>query len=113
MNVAELLEKVSNQTVLPFSEVIETIDGHYDFSPSAFKNGEVFNEEGVNNGSCKVYSFAKMHQLNEKDTLYLFGEHYQKVLETPEEADHQNIRNFMKSGWGGIVFEKTALTVKK
>ncbi|HSD13154.1 MAG TPA: HopJ type III effector protein [Flavobacterium sp.] len=112
MNVTELLEKVSSHAVLPFSEVIETIDAHYDFVPSAFKNGETFNEEGVNNGSCKVYSFAKMNQLKEAETLFLFGEHYQKVLETPEETDHQNIRNFMKFGWSGIVFEKTALTAK-
>jgi HopJ type III effector protein len=32
------------------------------------------------------------------------------VLENPEATNHQNIRNFMKTGWAGISFEGTALT---
>ena len=51
-----------------------------------------------------------MHQLSEKETLFLFGEHYQKVLETPSDTDHQNIRNFINFGWNGIAFEKEALS---
>lgn len=109
MTVEVLIYKVKQSEILSFAEVIATIDANYSFTPSFFKNGDVVNEENQNNGSCKVFSFAKMHQLSEKETLFLFGEHYQKVLQTPSDADHQNIRNFMKFGWNGIVFEKEAL----
>lgn len=110
MTIAELITKVKQSEVIPFAEVIETIDANYSFTPTFFKNGDVVNEENQNNGSCKVFSFAKMHQLTKEETLFLFGEHYQKVLETPNDSDHQNIRNFMNFGWDGIVFEKEALS---
>ena len=110
MTVEALINKVKQSEILSFAEVIATIDTNYSFTSSFFKNGDVVNEENQNNGSCKVFSFAKMHQLSEKETLFLFGEHYQKVLETPSDTDHQNIRNFMNFGWNGIVFEKEALS---
>lgn len=110
MTVEALINKVKQSEILSFAEVIATIDANYSFTPSFFKNGDVVNEENQNNGSCKVFSFAKMHQLSVKETLFLFGEHYQKVLQTPSDADHQNIRNFLKFGWNGISFEKEALS---
>ena len=110
MTVEALITKVKQSEILSFAEVIATIDANYSFTPSFFKNGDVVNEENQNNGSCKVFSFAKMHKLSEKETLFLFGEHYQKVLQTPSDADHQNIRNFMNFGWNGITFEKEALS---
>jgi len=110
MTVTILINKVKQSEMVSFAEVIETIDSNYSFTPSSFKNGEVVNDENQNNGSCKVFSFAKIHQLTKEETLFLFGEHYQKVLETPTDADHQNIRNFMNFGWDGIAFEKEALS---
>ena len=110
MTVEVLIYKVKQSEILSFAEVIATIDANYSFTPSFFKNGDIVNEENQNNGSCKVFSFAKMHKLSEKETLFLFGEHYQKVLETPSDTDHQNIRNFMNFGWNGIAFEKEALS---
>ncbi|NHN28112.1 HopJ type III effector protein [Flavobacterium jejuense] len=109
MTILALINKVKQSESIVFSEVIETIDANYTFVPTYFKNGEVVNEANENNGSCKVFSFAKMHNLNAKETVFLFGEHYQKVVETPNEKDHQNIRNFLKFGWEGVVFEKEAL----
>lgn len=78
---------------------------NYNFSPTAFRNGETYNEENQNNGSCKIFSFAKKMNLNKEQTLHLFGDFYRKdVLENPENTDHQNIRNFIKFGWEGISF---------
>jgi len=40
----------------------------------------------------------------------------QKLLRTRPllfPGDHQNIRNFIKTGWGGIIFEGNALMLKK
>ena len=43
-----------------------------------------------------------LNKLDQEDTLTLFAEHYQSVLATPDGNDHQNIRNFMQTGWAGI-----------
>ncbi|WP_319800101.1 HopJ type III effector protein [Flavobacterium sp. N2270] len=113
MTILELINKVKKAEIINFSEVINTIDNAFEFTPTKFKNGDFVNEANTNNGSCKVFSFAKLHQLDATVTLFLFGEHYQKVLQTPNEEDHQNIRNFMKFGWEGIHFEANALSEKK
>lgn len=109
--ISALLDKLK-AGLLSFKDVIEFIERHYQHTPTAFKNGEAFNEATQNQGSAKVFSFAKLNNLNEDDTLYLFAEHYKAVLATPEGTDHQNIRQFMKHGLGGIAFEGQALTVK-
>ena len=109
-----LLEQLkSNPETIQFKEVISYIDEHYDFTPTAFKNGNTINEAGQNNGSCKVFSFAKLQGLSKDQTLPLFGEFYREdVLKNPEGTDHQNIRNFMEYGWEGISFEGEALKQK-
>ena len=99
---------------ISFNDTIAVIDANYDFIPSAFRNGELQNEAGQNNGSCKVFSFARLHHLTPQQTLHCFGSYYRDdVLKHPQGSDHQNIRNFIKTGWDGIVFEGNALTPKK
>lgn len=105
------LKKTPNSIV--FSETIETIDNNYNFTPTTFTNGNVKNEAGQNNGSCKVFAFAKLENLTKEETLFCSGEHYQKVLDTPSEDNHQNIRNFMEFGFSGLQFNGEALTLKK
>ncbi len=97
---------------LTFKEVIEFIETYYQHQPTAFKNGEAYNEATQNQGSAKVFSFAKLNDLSREDTLYLFAEHYHSVLNTPNGTDHQNIRQFMAHGWAGVVFESEALVSK-
>lgn len=104
--------QTSPQTI-NFKDVIAYIDQHYHFTPTRFTNGKKVNKAGENNGSCKVFSFAKLKGLNEEETLALFGDFYRTdVLENPDGTDHENIRNFMQSGWGGIAFEGEALAEK-
>jgi hypothetical protein len=93
-------------------EVIAFIEAHYQHTPTAFKNGTAHNEATQNQGSAKVFAFAQLNKLNKEDTLYLFAEHYQSVLATPDGTDHQNIRQFMINGWQGIAFEGQALSPK-
>ncbi|MDR6158158.1 MULTISPECIES: HopJ type III effector protein [Chryseobacterium] len=98
---------------IQFKDVIAFIDEHYDFTPTKFTNGNTVNDAGQNNGSCKIFSFAKLNDLSKEETLNLFGEFYREdVLKNPEGSDHQNIRNFMKSGWDGVSFEGKALSRK-
>lgn len=109
-----LLEQLKRQPeTIQFADVMIYIDEHYYFTPTAFKNGNMVNEAHQNNGSCKIFSFAKLHSLNEQETLILFGDFYRKdVLENPNGEDHQNIRNFIKFGWEGVHFEGNALEKK-
>ncbi|KUJ52512.1 HopJ type III effector protein [Chryseobacterium sp. JAH] len=107
----EQLEKSAGE--IQFNDVIAFIDEHYDFTPTKFTNGSTVNEAGQNNGSCKVFSFAKLNDLPKEDTLALFGAFYREdVLKSPEGTDHQNIRNFIEYGWDGVSFEGNALKRK-
>lgn len=107
----EQLEKSAEE--IQFNDVIAFIDAHYDFTPTKFTNGNTVNEAGQNNGSCKVFSFAKLNDLPKEDTLALFGAFYREdVLKNPEGMDHQNIRNFIEYGWDGVSFEGNALRRK-
>jgi hypothetical protein len=106
-----LIKKLKDNS-LTFKEVIEFIETDYQHQATAFKNGETYNEATQNQGSARVFAFSQLNNLNEKDTLYLFAEHYQSVLNNPNGTDHQNIRQFITHGWPGIVFEGQALLAK-
>lgn len=98
---------------ISFDDTIAVIDAHYDFTPTAFRNGGFENVAGQNNGSCKVFSFARLLRLTPQQTLHCFGSYYRNdVLNHPAGSDHQNIRNFIRTGWEGIVFQGDALTPK-
>jgi hypothetical protein len=109
--LSALLTKLKRNTAT-FNDVIEFIQTYYQYQPTAFNNGEAYNEATQNQGSAKVFAFAQLNKLSAVDTLYLFAEHYQAVLANPDAADHQNIRQFMANGWAGITFEGEALTEK-
>jgi hypothetical protein len=109
--LSTLLTALKEGTV-KFNEVIEFIASHYEHQPTAFKNGDIYNDATQNQGSARVFAFAQINNLSAADALYLFAEHYSAVLATPEGSDHQNIRQFMAHGWPGIVFEGEALMPK-
>ncbi len=97
-----------------FSETISIIDAHYDYVQVTFRNGDLNNSAGENVGSCKIFSFAKLHDLSKQQTLACFGKYYREdVLQNPDKDSHQNIRNFMRAGWQDIYFESDALILKK
>lgn len=112
--LADFLEQVKNSPdTLEFNTLMELIESHYDFTPTAFKNGDLTNQADENQGSCKLFSFAKLNDLDQEQTLACFGTYYREdVLKNPDADNHQNIRNFMQSGWAGIEFESQALTEK-
>ncbi len=111
MTLSAFLENLkSNPFKVSFSETIAVIDANYQFTPTAFSNGNQINNAGENNGSCKIFAFAKLNRLTELQTLSCFGSYYyDDVLQNPTGTDHQNIRNFMEFGWDGIRFENEAL----
>lgn len=95
---------------IQFSEAIEAIDAHFDFTPVAFKCGEQHNAAGTNIGSCKILSFAHMMNLPESIAVHLFGDYFREdVVKHPDGTDHPNIREFMRVGWKGVQFSAPAL----
>lgn len=111
MNTAELLNK-SKGSELQFQEVLAHIADQYIYSASAFQNGALKNSKEENQGSAKVFYFAKLNNLSQEETLGLFAEHYQNVLDNPAGEGHQNIRQFMSNGWDGVSFEEEVLVEK-
>jgi nitroreductase len=96
-----------------FDNTMAIIDANYDFTPTAFTNGDTVNEAGQNNGSCKILAFGQLNGLSVDETLACFGKFYRDdVLGNPDGEDHQNIRNFIKSGWEGVSFSGQALSAK-
>ena len=105
----------NNPETIEFQDIIKVIDNSYKYLPTRFINGpsddNVINEAGENEGSCKIFSFAKINKLNEEQTLNCFGEYYRSdVLKNPDASDHANIRTFIKYGWKHVNFDKHALT---
>lgn len=114
MTIAAFLEKLTQTPeAINFVETTAVIEANYDFTPTAFENGLQHNAAGDNSGSCKLFAFAEIQNLSEAATLACFGVYYfEDVLKNPNGTDHQNIRNFMKTGWDGIAFYGSALVLK-
>ena len=114
LNSETLLAKLKDSPQqVQFKDVISVIETEYDFTPTDFSNGQQANAKNENNGSCKIFSFAALNQLTQEETLQLFGDFYRvDVLQNPTANDHQNIRQFMISGWKGITFQSPALVKK-
>jgi hypothetical protein len=115
MSLEKFIQKVSQGELISFNETIIVITENYHYQPTEFSNGlnddVIINPAGNNEGSCKIFAFAKLHQLDQQQTLALFGDYYRlDVLGNVNGKDHQNIRNFMKYGWDGICFKGQALT---
>jgi len=108
------IEQVKSGEPIDFPDTIAMISATYDYSPTRFSNGVgediLINEPGTNEGSCKIFSFARLQGLNEPETLALFGGYFRDVLDHPDGKDHQNIRHFIRHGWMGIHFDGVALS---
>lgn len=107
----------SQPETIEFQDVIRLIDAAYHYTPVQFSNGPeqdcVISIAGENEGSCKIFAFARLHQLDESQTLNCFGKYYRdEVLAHPEGTDHANIRSFMQHGWEHITFDGAALAFK-
>lgn len=98
---------------IEFDDTMAIIDSYYDFTPTAFQNGETHNEANQNNGSCKILAFGQLNDLTAQQALACFGRYYREdVLAQPKGDDHQNIRQFMIKDWDGVQFDGQPLTMK-
>jgi hypothetical protein len=117
MTLEKFIEKIIQGEPISFNETIIIVTENYYYQPTEFSNGigddTLVNPAGSNEGSCKIFAFAKHHKLNKEQTLSLFGDYYRlDVLANPDGTDHKNIRYFIKYGWEGIHLSDDALTPK-
>jgi len=100
----------SQEKTIEFEQVMQVIMENYHYQPTIFYNDKLVNEASTNEGSCKIFYFAKLNKLNQQQTLACFGRYYRDdVLANPQGNDHANIRHFIKTGWQGIKFNSAAL----
>ena len=60
-----------------------------------------------------MFAFAKLQGFIKEKTLACFGQYYfDEVLQNPKGSGHQNIRNFMNTGFDGVFFEGIPLKEK-
>ncbi|RMO91634.1 HopJ1 protein [Pseudomonas syringae pv. maculicola] len=95
-----------------FADTLAFIADGYDYQPQPFRNGDVDNAAGQNEGSCKTLGLALLEGLSDEEALLAFGEHYRSVQATPEGSDHGNIRALIKHGLAGVTFEGEPLKRK-
>ena len=99
---------------IEFSETMAVIESLYEFTPTVFKNGDLQNHAGENLGSCKLFAFATLQGFSKEETLACFGKFYfEEVLNDPNGTGHQNIRNFIKTGFEGLRFDGQPLKLTK
>ncbi|SNB12036.1 conserved hypothetical protein [Flavobacterium psychrophilum] len=114
MQLKNFIKKLHESPIrITFEETIAVIEQNYIFTPTAFKNGSQYNNIGENSGSCKLFAFGLLQELSVNQMLACFGSYYfEDVLGNPEGTNHQNIRNFIKTGWNEIQFKGEALILK-
>lgn len=114
MQLKDFLDSLqTSPEAIEFQNTMAVIDTAYSYTPAAFTNGSLVNQAGENEGSCKLFAFAKLNKLDEEKTLACFGAYYRDdVLQNPDSDNHQNIRNFMQTGWAGIAFDGDVLATK-
>ena len=114
MEIRAFISQIESGQRVSFADTMRIIDEHYAYQPVEFTNGpsgdRVVNPAGTNEGSCKIFAFAKLHRMKETETLALFGDYYWRdVLEHPDGGNHANIRTFIQYGWEAIRFSGDAL----
>lgn len=95
-----------------FAETLAFVETWYDFTPTAFRNGDVSNQVDQNQGSAKVFALSQLLDMSKEQTLGCFGEHYRDVLATPEIDNHHNLRRVLCEGNGNIEFDQFPLKAK-
>lgn len=115
MKLDSFLDTVRNApNSVEFTDTMAIVEALYEFTPTAFDNGDLHNAAEQNQGSCKLLALAKVLELSQEQTLACFGKYYRDdVLQHPDGDDHQNIRNFIRSGWDGVRFTGEPLSPKQ
>lgn len=69
MNLDDFLQRVKNGETIGFHETMSVIANHYQYRQTEFCNGLIeplINPAGHNEGSCKIFAFARLHGLSQR-----------------------------------------------
>lgn len=115
MRIESLLQQLREAPgSVEFDDVLALISRYYNYVPTAFRIGSgrdvVLNPAGTNEGSCRIFAFARLHDLDREQTLACFGRYYREdVLAHPDATDHANIRAFLRHGPAAVAFDGVPL----
>lgn len=115
MLFTEAKELFINHLTHPQHQFIDTlsfIDAWFDYQPSAFTFRDLANAAHENQGSCKIFALAQLLNLDNKQALLCFGEHYRNLAHTPTNS-HLNLRQLAKHGLTQIEFAHFPLQLKE
>lgn len=93
-----------------FADTLSFIGQFYDYQPSGFHVGPLYNSAEQNQGSCRILAMALDLGLSDEQTLACFAEHYASVLAEPDGSGHANIRALMQHGLAAVRFDQPPLT---
>ncbi|MAD46231.1 MAG: HopJ type III effector protein [Oceanospirillaceae bacterium] len=108
---ADFLQAIEQDTHR-FADTLSFIDTWFEFTPTAFRNGNVSNSADQNQGSARVFALAERLALSTEQTLRCFGEHYRDVLATPQADNHHNLRRVQAEGLSNIEFDHFPLQAR-
>lgn len=108
--LATFLKQI-NQPEHSFADSLAFIDAWFDFTPTAFNNNGLLNNDAENHGSAKIFALSRLLKLNKQQVLLCFGEHYRNLSQTPTNS-HLNIRTLIDTDLAGIVFDRQPLQRK-
>lgn len=107
--VKDFISKLkSTPKEVTFDESMALIEAQCEYLPNSFVVDDLTSKKGENEGSNKIFSFARLTGLASEPievTLAMFGDYYFKdVLGNTSGDDHPNIRGALKLGWNGVRF---------
>jgi len=97
---------------MKFSDTQDLINKDYNYEANGFTIGDIYNDKNSNQWSGRILSYAIINKLNTIETLKLFGEYYQEVLDNPNADSHKNIRALMKYGIESAKFDNNKLLLQ-
>ncbi|SFV69698.1 Type III effector HopPmaJ [hydrothermal vent metagenome] len=112
MTEEQYLIQLKSKYSMKFEDLMQVIEDNYNILTTAFKNGDLENSADENQGSAKLFAFAKLHNLNNTETLRCFGQYYQEVLDDKNGSSHSNIRQLILTGLENVILKKQILIKK-
>lgn len=109
--VKDFINIVKSGEQIMLADTVKMIDNEFDYFEVPFNCGDAQNAINENATSGKIFSLALIAGLDKDTTLNLFGEVYRDL--SPSGSDHQNIREFIKSGIDGLKFPTGYCIVSK
>ncbi len=112
-NIYPATRSLNQKLVWPIHASIFHIHSEYHYEAKTFSVAGLQSKAGENEGSAKILAFAIDNKLATEETLTLFGQCYQEVLDDPDGEIHPNIRLLMVNGIASVKFSEGSCLTKR